>query len=157
MRSHVPSTPGITERIPTKSGAKTRLAIELFYNPLRRHMPPNLRKDEVHCKYCAVAVRHWSRVKPAPLSASLQVTLQLEAAADRLLAWLATGFVLGWSGGIHRLAADPLALLTQRDYQDVNASVTFYEIRRLASLCPSRHNSQWAGNYFSQENLAMYT
>ena len=35
--------------------------------------------DEVHCKYCAEPLRHWSRVKPAPLSASLQVTLQLES------------------------------------------------------------------------------
>jgi hypothetical protein len=34
---------------------------------------------EVHCRYCTGALHHWSRGKPAPLSASLQVRLQLES------------------------------------------------------------------------------
>jgi hypothetical protein len=59
-----------------------------FGEPLRQHCLCCHRQglwldgrhgDEVHCKDCAVALHQWLRVKPAPLSASLQVTLQLES------------------------------------------------------------------------------
>ena len=77
--------------------------------------------DEVPCKHCAAALHHWSRVKPAPLSASLQVTLQLESTLiDCLRGQPPDSF---WVGPVDAeafvgLAADLLAMLTQRDYQD---------------------------------------
>ncbi len=76
--------------------------------------------DEVHCKYCAVPLRHWSRVKPAPLSASLQVTLQLESTLIDCLVSHRIRFGLVRLMRRHSLAWRPtyLALLTQRDYQD---------------------------------------
>ena len=83
--------------------------------------------DEVHCKYCAVALHHSSRVKPAPLSASLQVILQLESTLiDCFRGQPPDPF---WVGPVDAeafvgLAADLLALLSQRNYQDAltNAS-----------------------------------
>jgi hypothetical protein len=76
---------------------------------------------EVHCRYCAVALYHWSRGKPAPLSASLQVTLQLESTLiDCLRGQPPDSF---WVGPVDAddfvsLAADLLAMLTRRDSQE---------------------------------------
>jgi hypothetical protein len=76
---------------------------------------------EVHCRYCAVALRHSSRRNPASLSAFLQVTLQLESTL--------IGCMRGqppdplWVGPVDAedfvsLAADLLAMLTRRDAQE---------------------------------------
>ena len=79
------------------------------------------RGDEAHCRYCAVALHHWSRATPAPLSASLQVTLQLESTLiDCLSGQPPDSF---WVGPVDAeafvgLTSDLLTLLTQRDSQD---------------------------------------
>lgn len=107
---------------------------EHFGEPLRQHCLCCYRQDpgwmivargrhgaEVHCRYCAVALHHCSRGKPAPLSASLQVTLQLESTLIECLRGQPPDSF--WVGPVDAedfvsLAADLLAMLTRRDSQD---------------------------------------
>ena len=76
---------------------------------------------EVHCRYCAVALHHWSRRNPAPMSASLRVTLQLESTLiECLRGQPPDSFWVGPvdAGDFVSLAADLLAMLTRRDSQE---------------------------------------
>lgn len=78
---------------------------------------------KVHCN-CAAALYHWSRGKPAPLSASLQVTLQLESTLIGCLRGQPPNSF--WVGPVDAddfvsLAADLLAMLARRDSQEALA------------------------------------
>ena len=78
--------------------------------------------DEVCCRYCAVALRHWPHADSSPLSSSLQVTLRLESTLLGCLRGLPPDPF--WTGEIDAetfvaLIAELLTLLTQRDHEGV--------------------------------------
>ena len=114
-------------------GASVRCP-EHFGEPLRQHCLCCHRQEpgwmivargrhgpEVHCRYCAVALHHWPRRNPAPLSASPQVTLQMESTLIECLRGQPPDSF--WVGPVDAedfvsLAADLLAMLTRRDSQE---------------------------------------
>ena len=121
-------------RLPEWAPAFVTHCPEHFGEPLRQHCLCCHRQEpgwmivargrhgaEVHCRYYAVALHHWSRGKPAPLSASLQVTLQLESTLIECLRGQPPDSF--WVGPVDAedfvsLAADLLAMSTRRDSQE---------------------------------------